>query len=158
MKDYPNLHPGQSAYIKDFRGVVGFVGKLHPKYEKAHDLKNVFVFELEVDKLYNLRRVLRKIKEINKFPEVERDIAVVVDNSVLASDLIQAINKAGKRMLISSEIFDLYRGKPLEDHQKSIAVKLVFSDPKRTLETKEVDMRVHEILGVLKAQFKAELR
>lgn len=158
MKDYDNLHPGQSAYIKDFRGVVGFVGKLHPKYEQAHDLKNVYVFELEVDKLFNLRRVLKKVKEINKFPEVERDIAVVVDEKVLASDLLGAINKAGKRMLISSEVFDLYRGKPLSDHQKSIAIKLVFSDPKRTLETKEVDARVTEILGVLKAQFKAELR
>jgi len=158
MKDYENLHPGQSAYIRDFRGVVGFVGKLHPKYAKEHNLKNVYVFELEVDKLFNLRRVLRKVKEINKFPEVERDLAIVVDNKVLASDLLRAINKAGKRMLVSAEVFDLYRGKPLEDTQKSIAVKLLFSDPKRTLETKEVDARVQEILGVLKAQFKAELR
>lgn len=158
MQDYPNLHPGQSAYIKDFRGTIGFVGKLHPEYEKQHDLKNVYVFELEVDKLFELRRVLKKVKDITKYPEVERDIAIVVQNDVLASDILQVINKAGKRMLISSEIFDLYRGKPLQDDQKSVAIKLVFSDPKRTLETKEVDTRVHEILGVLKAQLKAELR
>ncbi len=61
-------------------------------------------------------------------------------------------------MLLSSDIFDLYKGSPLAENQKSLAIKLVFSDPKRTLETKEVDQRVNEILGVLKARFNAELR
>lgn len=157
-KDYHNLHPGQSAIIKDRTGQVGFIGKLHPEYAKNHDLKDVYVFELEVEKLEQVRRVLKKVKEINKFPEMTRDIAVVVDNSVLVSELLETINKAGKRMLLSSEVFDLYKGTPLGDNQKSVAIKLVFSDSQRTLETKEVDQRVNEILGVLKARFNAELR
>ncbi|QMS85561.1 phenylalanine--tRNA ligase subunit beta [Candidatus Xianfuyuplasma coldseepsis] len=158
MGDYANLHPGQSAYIRDYHGVVGFIGKLHPEYEKQHNLSNTYVFQLDVQELFTRQRKVKRLQDINKFPDVERDIAVVVDENVLASELLQVVNKAGKRMLIQSEIFDVYRGKPLEDYQKSVAIRLVFSDPKRTLETKEVDTRVHEILGVLKAKLKAELR
>jgi phenylalanyl-tRNA synthetase beta chain len=157
-KDYPNLHPGQSAYIKDFHGVVGFVGKLHPEYEKEHDLDSVFVFELDLQALFDRRRPLKRVKDINKFPEVDRDIALVVDKKVTAKEILDVVNKAGKRMLIHSEIFDVYQGSPLQDHQKSVAVKLVFSDPKKTLEAKDVDTRVHEILGVLKKRVNAELR
>ena len=153
-----NLHPGQGAFITSRQGRVGFLGKLHPEYAKEHDLKDVFVFELNVGKLFELRRVQKKVKDINKFPDVERDIAVVVDEDVLAGDLLAAVNKAGKRMLIKSEIFDVYRGESLGEHKKSIAIKLIFSDPKKTLETKDVDTRVNEILGTLKATFKAELR
>ena len=157
-KDYKNLHPGQSAIIKDRTGQIGFIGKLHPEYAKQHDLKDVYVFEIEVEKMEQVRRVLKKVKDINKYPEMVRDIAIVLEDTVLASDVLGAINKAGKRMLLSSEIFDLYKGTPLTDNQKSLAIKLIFSDPKRTLETKEVDQRVNEILGVLKARFNAELR
>lgn len=158
MGDYNNLHPGQSAYIRDYHGVVGFLGKLHPEYEKQHNLSSTYVFQLDVHELFTRQRKIKRVQEINKFPVVERDIAVVVDEAVLASELLQVINKAGKRMLIQSEIFDVYRGQPLQEYQKSVAIRLVFSDPKRTLETKEVDTRVHEILGVLKAKLKAELR
>ena len=158
MSDYANLHPGQSAYIEDRQGVVGFLGKLHPQYESSKDLSGVYVFELDVNALYERRRPIKRFQDINKFPEVERDIALVVDKSVTAGAILEVVNKAGKRMLIHSEVFDVYEGKPLEDHQKSIAVKLVFSDPKKTLETKEVDLRVNEILGILKASLNATLR
>ncbi len=158
MIDYKNLHPGQSAYIKDYSGVIGFIGKLHPEYAKSHSLKNVYVFELEVDKMLSSRRVLKKVKEINKFPEVSRDIAIVLDDSTTTKEVLDVIKKAGKRMLIKADVFDLYKGSPLDDNQKSLAISLTFSDTKRTLETKEVDQRVNEILGILKAKLKAELR
>jgi phenylalanyl-tRNA synthetase beta chain len=155
---YKNLHPGQTAIIKDFRGEVGFIGKLHPEYAKKHNLKNVFVFELDVHKLFDLRRVLKKQKEISKFPDMSRDIAIVCDKTIEASTILNTINKAGKRMLISAQVFDLYLGEPLSEHEKSLAIKLVFSDPKRTLETKEVDERVQEILDALKNNHNAVLR
>jgi phenylalanyl-tRNA synthetase beta chain len=158
MTDYKNLHPGQSAYIKDYSGVIGFIGKLHPQYAESHSLKNVYVFELEVDKMITSRRVLKKVKEINKFPEVSRDIAIVLDDSTTTKEVLDIIKKAGKRMLIKADVFDLYKGSPLDDNQKSLAISLTFSDTKRTLETKEVDQRVNEILGILKAKLKAELR
>lgn len=155
---YKNLHPGQTAVIKDFRGEIGFVGKLHPEYAKKHNLKNVYVFELDVNKMFDLRRVLKKQREISKFPEMVRDIAVVCDKSIEASTLLNTVNKAGKRMLIGADVFDLYLGAPLNDNEKSLAMKLTFSDPKRTLETKEVDDRVQEILKALETKHNAVLR
>ena len=158
MKDYKNLHPGQSAYIKDRTGIVGFVGKLHPKYEKDNDLKEVFVFELDVEKMYSVRRPLKKVKEVNKFPSIYRDIAVVVDCSVTAKDLTETISKAGKRMLVNVNVFDLYIGESLGDNKKSLAIRMEFSDSTKTLENSEVEARTKEILGIIGKQLNAVLR
>ncbi len=158
MSDYKNLHPHQSAYIVDRTGTVGFIGKLHPKYAKDNDLKDVFVFELDVLKMYNLRRPLKKGKEINKFPSIYRDIAIVVDKEVVAKDLTNTIQKAGKRMLVSINVFDLYIGESLGKNKKSLALRMEFSDPAKTLETSDVDARTKEILAYLEKQHNAVLR
>ncbi len=158
MEDYQNLHPGQSAYIKDRTGVVGFIGKLHPKYESNNDLKDTFVFELDVLKMYQVKRPLKKVKEINKFPSIYRDIAVVVDEKVTAKQLTDVINKAGKRMLVDVNVFDLYVGENLGENKKSLAIRMEFRDNTKTLETADVEARTKEILGVIKKQLNAELR
>jgi len=156
--EYKNLHPGQTASIKDRSGEVGFIGKLHPEYAKNNDLKDTFIFELDLEKIFNLRRVPKKVKEINKYPIMSRDIAIVVGKEVVASELLSVINKAGKRMLLSSSIFDLYVGDSIGKDNKSLAIRLEFSDNNKTLEAKDVDDRVRSILGILKASFNAELR
>ena len=158
MSDYKNLHPGQSAYIEDRSGTVGFIGKLHPKYESENDLKDVFVFELDVLKMYQVRRPLKKVKEINKFPSIYRDIALVVSQDVTAKELTATISKAGKRMLIDVNVFDLFIGKNLGENKKSLAVRMEFSDSSKTLESTEVDARLKEILGIVGKRFKAVLR
>ncbi len=158
MSDYKNLHPGQSAYIVDRTGVIGFIGKLHPKYEKDNDLKDVYVFELDILKMYEIRRPLKKAKDINKFPSIFRDIAIVVDRNISAKQLIEAIQKAGKRMLINKTIFDLYSGESLGENKKSLAIRMEFSDPSKTLEAIDVDQRTKEILTYLEKQYNAKLR
>ena len=158
MNDYENLHPGQSAYIVDRTGVIGFIGKLHPKYEKDNDLKDVYVFELDILKMYGIRRPLKKVKNVNKFPSIFRDIAIVVDKTVSAKQLIEAISKVGKRMLINKTIFDLYIGENLEENKKSLAIRMEFSDPSKTLETNDADLKTKEILNYLEKQFNAKLR
>jgi phenylalanyl-tRNA synthetase beta chain len=156
--DYPNLHPGQSAYIKDRTGVIGFVGKVHPEYAKNNDLKEVYVFELDLEQAYSLRRTFKKVKEINKFPSIYRDIAIVLEKEVLASTVVEVIKKAGKRMLSDVSIFDLYVGENVEAHQKSLALRLEFSDPVKTLDSKEVEERVGSILKALEQELNASLR
>lgn len=156
--EYKNLHPGQTANIMDFKGKVGFIGKLHPQYAKDNDLKDVYVFELKLDEMIQLRRPLKKVKDINKFPSMYRDLAIVLDKDTEASNLKAVIKKAGKRMLTDIHIFDLFEGGNLEENQKSIALRLEFTDSTRTLETKEVDERVAQILGAIKKQLNASLR
>lgn len=156
--DYKNLHPGQTAYIKDRSGIIGVIGKLHPEYEKNHDVKGVYVFELDQDKLMNTRRPLKKMKDIQKFPSISRDLAIVLDKDVIAGDVLNVMNKAGKRTLENIEIFDVYTGDNVDSDKKSLACRLTFTDPKRTLETKEVDALIENILQALKKAFNATLR
>lgn len=157
-KDYKNLHPGQSAYIKDRTGNVGFIGKLHPKYAKENGLKDVYVFELNIDLAYALRRTFKKVKEINKFPSIYRDLAIVIDKDISANKVIEQIKKAGKRMLVSIDIFDLYQGENIDASKKSLALRLEFSDQKKTLETKEVDESMRNILSQLEKTLGATIR
>lgn len=158
MSDYKNLHPGQSAYIVDRTGTVGFIGKVHPKYEKENDLKEVFIFELNIKKMFEIKRPLKKAKDVNKFPSIYRDIAIVVDKEISASQLTEAIQKSGKRMLTDKTIFDLYVGESLGESKKSLAVRMEFSDPSKTLEANTVDERTKEIVNYLEKQFGAKLR
>jgi len=158
MSDYDNLHPHQSAYITDRTGNVGFIGKIHPEYAKNNDLKDVYVFELDVLKLYNLRRPLKKAKDINKFPSIYRDIAIVIPNEVSAKEITKVIQKAGKRMLVTISVFDLYKGENLGENKKSLALRLEFSDSSKTLETSDVDARMKDILSSLEKTHNAILR
>ncbi len=158
MSDYKNLHPGQSAYIVDRNDTVGFIGKLHPSYENTNDLKDVFVFEIKLEEMLKRRRPLKKAKAINKFPSIYRDIALVVNTEVSSKELSDSIKKSGKRMLASVEVFDLYIGESLGKNKKSIALRLEFSDPSKTLEMNDVDSRIREILGHLGKLHGAQLR
>jgi len=157
-KGYKNLHPGQQAVIMDRTGELGFIGKLHPQYAKENGLKEVYVFEINIEEMYKVRRAFKKVKEINKFPSMYRDLALVVDQKISAQDIIDIVTKTGKRMLNDSYVFDLYIGENVDADKKSLAVRLEFSDSKRTLEAKEVDDRVESILNELKLKVNAELR
>lgn len=156
--DYKSLHPGQTAIIKDFKNTYGFVGKLHPEYAKANDLEAVYVFELDVSKLYHSRRALRSAKVINKYPSITRDLSVVLDSKVNASDLTSCIKKAGKRMLERVEVTDKYVGLPLKPSQKSLTVRMVFTDVNKTLVTEEVDNRVNAVVDALRKDLEAIIR
>ncbi|MCF7925474.1 MAG: phenylalanine--tRNA ligase subunit beta [Candidatus Izimaplasma sp.] len=155
---YDTCHPGQTALIRDIKGTVGFLGKLHPEYAKTHDLDAIYVFECDVRKLYDYRRVLRSANPINKYPEVSRDLSIVVAKDVTASTLKSQIVKDGKRMLKDVVITDLYQGEPLDDNQKSITVRLNFTDETKTLKTEDVDARMDKIVNGLRQSNKAIIR
>lgn len=152
------LHPNQTAVIKDFHQSYGFVGKLHPAFAQKHDLEDVFVFELDLDALYQSRRVLKKYKEITKTPVIERDIAIVIDQEVLSSEVIDYVKKAGKRLLDDVVIFDVYHGEHIEEGKKSMGVRVFFNDPKKTMDSKDVDALMQEIISTLKEKLSAILR
>jgi phenylalanyl-tRNA synthetase beta chain len=157
-QDLKEMHPNQTAVIKDFHNTYGFIGKLHPAFAQDHDLEDVFVFELDLDKLYQSRRVLRKFKEITKTPVIERDLAIVLDQDVYASDLIDLVKKTMKRMLLDVVIFDVYQGEHIEEGKKSMGVRVYLNDPKKTMEAKEVDQLMNQLIATLKDKLQASLR
>ena len=144
------LHPGVSASIYLGKDEVGFMGKLHPETMKYFGVSDTFVMEISLEKLYNSSHPLKTIKEISKYPQVVRDLALVMDKSVTSEYLINEIKRASKRTLVDVKVFDLYEGESLGNKKKQLALSLVFQDMTKTLETTEVDQMTENILKHLK--------
>ena len=106
--------------------------------------------EISLEKLYNSSHPLKTIKEISKYPQVVRDLALVMDKSVTSEYLINEIKRASKRTLVDVKVFDLYEGESLGNEKKQLALSLVFQDMTKTLETTEVDQMTENILKHLK--------
>ncbi|HPY39551.1 MAG TPA: phenylalanine--tRNA ligase subunit beta, partial [Thiolinea sp.] len=154
---HPALHPGQSAEIATDKEVVGWVGALHPALEaKLGFGQNVFLFELDLKALQS--RSLPKYQAVSKFPMIRRDLALVVDRSVLAIAFDQAIAKVAPPSLIRWEVFDVYTGKGIAEHQKSVAISLILQEPSRTLEDSEITRIVGEVMASLQEKTGATLR
>jgi phenylalanyl-tRNA synthetase beta chain len=138
--------------------VVGFFGRLHPEEEHRFGLKDVYVCELELQKLYeNSEKQEMTYVEVSKYPPIERDLAIYVANEISAQQIIDVIKKTNKKLLNSVEIFDVYYDQNKES-KKSIALRLEFLSYERTLEAREVDEQISKIIVNLKKELNAELR
>jgi phenylalanyl-tRNA synthetase beta chain len=151
------LHPGQSALVLRNDAIIGFVGAVHPAAEKSLGLNGrTFVFELELDKLAT--RNLPEAKGISKFPSNRRDIAVVVEDSVNAGDILTEIQKVGGNQLVDLNLFDVYRGQGIEEGFKSLAISLVLQDVEKTLEEQDISSKIEQVVAMLNEKFGATLR
>ena len=158
VKDKENLpedmHPGQSALISVNNDIVGLIGKIHPSVES----EDVYILEINLDKLLAKKVSRMKYKEISKYPEVKKDIAIVVDDKVTSKDIEVNIKKAGGSLLSASEVFDIYTGKGIPEGKKSLAYSLTFASQNRTLTDDEINKAVEKIIERLEKELKAELR
>ena len=148
------LHPGQSAVISVNNDIVGIIGKIHPKVEKD----DVFVLEIDLDRLLSKRVGKMKYKEISKFPNIKKDLSIVVDKKMSAQEIGMKIKKLAGSLLESSEVFDIYTGTGIEDDKKSISFALTFGKGDRTLTDDEINEVMNKIITGLEKDIKAELR
>lgn len=148
------LHPGQSAVISVNNDIVGIIGKIHPKVEKD----DVFVLEIDLDRLLSKRVGKMKYKEISKFPNIKKDLSIVVDKKMSAQEIGMKIKKLAGSLLESSEVFDVYTGTGIEDDKKSISFALTFGKGDRTLTDDEINEVMNKIIAGLEKDIKAELR
>src|SRR5690606_30925692 len=154
---HPALHPGQCAEIRKGGEVIGWVGALHPEIQaKLGIAAPVYLVELQWAAIESGE--LPRFAELSKFPEVRRDLAVVVDRDLPASDLLAAVKKAAGSALRDLTLFDVYQGKGIDPQRKSLAFGLTFQDSSRTLAEDEINASVEAVVNVLKARFAAELR
>ena len=148
------LHPGQSAVISVNNDIVGIIGKVHPKVEKD----DVYVLEIDLDRLLSKRVGKMKYKEISKFPNIKKDLSVVVDKKISAQEIGMKIKKLAGSLLESSEVFDIYTGTGIEENKKSISFALTFGKGDRTLTDDEINEVMNKIIAGLEKDIKAELR
>ncbi len=151
------LHPGQTAAITRNGQPVGYIGALHPAAQAALDLvAPLYVCEIDLEAL--LQGPLPRFTELSRFPEVRRDLAVVVDKSLPAADLMANVRAAAGSYLKDLRLFDVYEGKGIDPKRKSVALGLTFRDHARTLSDEDVNLAVDQVIDSLQKNFKAELR
>ncbi|MCA9180300.1 MAG: hypothetical protein KDA51_02585, partial [Planctomycetales bacterium] len=114
--------------------------------------------ELDTQALVDARQRVSMFKPLARFPAVKRDLAIVVDDTVLWADIEGAVRALNTPHLRGLEFFDEFRGKQIPAGKKSLAFAMVFRDEERTLVSSEVDEQVSKIIEALKATCGAEIR
>ncbi|MCK9397109.1 MAG: phenylalanine--tRNA ligase subunit beta [Methylobacter sp.] len=155
---HPALHPGQTAEILSPQGdKIGWLGMLHPTLEKQLGFDTqVFLFDLDQQLLLN--KQIPKFKPLSKYPSVRRDIALIVKEEVAVSEIINCIKGCAEQTLQDIVVFDIYRGKGVEEGSKSVALSLIIQDFSQTLTDSEIDAIFSGLLETLTANISAKLR
>jgi phenylalanyl-tRNA synthetase beta chain len=153
----PALHPGRAARVLRRNRPVGWLGELHPNLVRALDFTYAPVlFELDAETALAMRRVT--YQEISRFPQVRRDLAVVIDEAVTLSTLAERVTLAASSLLRDLRVFDVYRGTGLEPGRKSVAFGLIFQDISRTLTDDDVDRLMAAVKADLRENLNARFR
>ena len=167
--EHPAMHPGRCARVVLGGKAIGFVGELHPKWRQGWDLAQAPVlFELELDAV--LAREVPVFQSVSKHQAVERDIAVVVKDSVTHAQVMAAIASGVQAgILRNAVLFDVFRPKKLKageeaaagslaQDEKSLAVRLTLGSDAASLTDVEIDGAVQGAIAALQAQLEARLR
>src|SRR5450631_826463 len=152
------FHPGRCAAVILEGRQLGYLGELHPTV--GADLKvggRLVAFEIDVEPLLAGSRSPRA-QPLPRFPAVERDLAVVVEEPVAAGSLLASIKESGGDLLENARAFDEYHGAQVPEGHKSIAFTLTFRSPERTLTDAEVDRVMTEIRSALEKRQQARFR
>jgi phenylalanyl-tRNA synthetase beta chain len=154
---HPALHPGQSADIQRDGRRIGHLGALHPEVQRQLGIDQpVFLLELALGEIFEGE--LPAFSELSRFPEVRRDLALLVDRSVAAEAVLGVAREVAGEHLRNLTLFDVYQGKGIDPQRKSLALGLTFQHSSRTLTEDEVNTTVDAVVGVLKERLAATLR
>jgi phenylalanyl-tRNA synthetase beta chain len=139
----PFLHPGRAAAVMAGERNIGWVGEVHPQVGGAWDLGPAAAgFEIDVDSVVELTGGAEPVySDVTSFPAVLQDIAVVVAEDTPAAVVVGAVREGAGDLLAEIELFDVYRGEQAGEGQKSLALRLTFQAPDRTLTDAEVAER-----------------
>ncbi len=153
----PCLHPGRAARLLRKGRPVGWLGELHPSLVKALEFTYPPVlFELDIEAALAVERPA--YREVSRFPQVRRDLAVVVDESVALSSLTERVTFTASSLLRDLRVFDVYRGPGVEAGRKSVALGLIFQDISRTLTEDDVAGLMAAVVADLRVSLNAKIR
>jgi phenylalanyl-tRNA synthetase beta chain len=154
-----SMHPGKTAKITIGKDVIATFGEVHPQVVSNYEIgEKVYFACLDLNKLTKYGRDGKKYSPIPKYPALERDIAVIIDENVEVGEIEKVITKRAKNMLESIELFDIYRNEKLGEGKKSVAYSLNFRTLEKTLTDEEINDIMEVIVSDLEKQLGAELR
>ena len=149
----PTLHPGRSADILYNDKKIGYLGQVHPNLSKMYQLEDdTVIAEIDVRPLVEkLNNLYVKAKPLAKYPAVERDLALVCEQTIMAGEIKEIIIQYGGEYLITCEPFDVYQNDDvLGEGKKSVAYRMLFRSDDRTLTDDEIDQTIEILLSKLK--------
>ena len=159
VTDNPSYHPGRCAKVLVDGVEIGVFGQIHPLVAQNYGVDaELFCAELSFDALMDARGADAEYVPLPKFPAVTRDIAVVCEETVTVGALDECIRKAAKGLLKEVKLFDIYRGKGVDEGKKSVAFNLILRADDRSLTAEEADAEVKRILNALEQDLGAVLR
>lgn len=159
LRDFPTLHPGRSAKILVDHETVGYIGELHPDVlEDIEILLRVVVCELDLNALLCFAEDKIECQPLPRFPNVVRDLAVLVPENVPAVTVQEIIKQAGGELLKDCKLFDVYRGTQVPSGYRSLAYSLTFQSLERTLTDEEVSEIYEKIVQSLETLVGVRLR
>lgn len=159
VKDNPSYHPGRCAKLTVDGVEVGIFGQVHPLVAKNYGIDaDIYAAELDFTALSALLAPASTYVPLPKYPAVSRDIAVVCDEALTVAELTACIQKAGGKLLREVRLFDIYRGKGIEDGKKSTAFSLTLRADDRTLTDADSDGVISAVLKALDTELGAKLR
>ncbi|MDC3412593.1 phenylalanine--tRNA ligase subunit beta [Aquibacillus sp. 3ASR75-11] len=158
QSEIDGMHPGRTAALFDNGKPLGFIGQIHPNVQKDFDLKETYVFDIDLEYVLTIHKNEPSFNKIPRYPSVTRDIALVVDENLHAGDVKQTIEATGAPLVKEVQIFDVYVGENLPEGKKSIAFNLLYLDPERTLKDEEVEASYQKIVEAVSEKHQAKLR
>jgi phenylalanyl-tRNA synthetase beta chain len=156
---HPFLHPGRSGTILIAGEPVGWLGEIHPLVTEAWDIDVAAAgFELDLGAVIAAAAEVTKYSELTRFPSVRQDLAVVLADDVPAAQVVAVAEEAGGELLVSAEVFDVYRGAQAGEGNVSLALRLEFRAPDRTLTDEDAAERREAIAAALAGELGASQR
>ncbi len=162
---HPTFHPGRCALIElvtEGDGVprpAGVIGEVHPEVTKRYDLnQRVYALELDLERLFQARAERVRYQPISRHPALTRDLAVVVDKNVPASEIEAVIREAGGDLVRSVTLFDVYEGEPIPAGKRNLAFTIVYQSQDRTLNDADGDAERAKVAKLLRERFDATIR
>jgi phenylalanyl-tRNA synthetase beta chain len=154
---HPALHPGRSARILLDGSEIGWIGELHPRLQQKYELPAApVVFEMDAEPL--LDRGLPQFSEVSRFPPVHRDLSYIFDEEIPVQSIIDSLISAKAAIVDVISIFDVYRGKGIENGKKGLAFRVLLQDTQKTLTDAEIDAALVGLRRVLEQEYGAKLR
>ncbi|MFW5980110.1 MAG: phenylalanine--tRNA ligase subunit beta [Halanaerobiales bacterium] len=157
-KEY--LHPGRTAQLFIDNENIGYLGELSPEIiDKFNLIEGTTIFNLSLEKILdNTQKENITYNPLPRYPAVNRDLAIVIDEKIAVSKILEKMKDVGGELLENVELFDLYRGQPIPEGKKSLAFKLKFRSREKTLTDSEANDIFNEIIAILESEFAATIR
>ena len=154
---HPSFHPGRSARILLDGERVGWLGELHPRWQRKYELpQSPVLFELDAESLETV--AFPEARVPSRFPPVVRDVALVVGAEIPVQALLDAMSAEKPEIVTDVRLFDLYQGPNVAAGRKSVAFRVVMQHTERTLTDAEADAARDGLIGLLGRKFSATLR